>query len=1116
MSIFKESFKPEISGSLAVRQRAMVERTPTNIQYLNSRNSWIRMSSSVNVEGTNALAKSYILQGGTLDSNGNLKSGVGKSGNAYSSMTPSGTPHRFGTKPMPGITGIDVRSKSAYGSLREVTINFQCWDIRQLEDLELLYMRPGYTVLIEWGWMPFLDNSGALKTNIDYIDIIDKTYTKEDLYKEIYDKSLKSGGNYEAMYGKIMNYGWSARPEGGYDCQTTIISLGEILESLKINYVPSTLGLDNQFKGFLNGKIKNGNPIPSNAKPNITEAYNKNILAGVFRELYYMAGNNGTEKYQEMYDDKSYYYYFVKKLEVTNTNIDKEKLIGENSNIQVYVSLGSLVNLLNNYVILKAGQDPKNTKNNPCYVKLTTKDRDDKSLLCLAHPLQISVNPTVCVINSSTWSQLTIETQVAGSTNPETGDVVIKFNSNINVNELLDNIIRNTIPVSKINTKSALIKYIKDTIQGPENNRYSTEQIIQNIKELSRVFIEKVNDPSYKIKLPNKSASFGLIFDATSEEGKRVNTSLVEFRKGRVFNYFYDLLYQTFAANLDDTSISDILTPEGVNIARTNPIVVAQQEANKVSEGAKQLTDAAKESTKYLSGLLPYFYNDKEYNKNGLGIIENIFINLQFLYTLSLDVNLESQDKKEKKEINAYDFIKTVLSQISSATGNINNFDIFIENDIARIIDINYTDPTNKNDVYNNAFTFEMQNTKSIVRSYQLESQIFPEQSTMIAIGAQVRGGALGSDVSTLTAFNKNIEDRVIPYKNTDSDPNPDNPEANIGQLTRTMSTLTSFFKDAEKVGLLGLWTSNEYDFDKITEYENALKDLIGFFISINGDDMKNRAIIPTKLSLNIDGIGGLIIGNIFRIPDEILPRGYKGDKAGAKIGYLITGLGHSLQDGDWITKITSQFIILDEPTGKKNFNYTQIKVYILPDSGGVTTTIPNISNSEVGSVAEDSQKYPVLVKNEGFKAAYDSTVQKYAKVIPSTPVANSLRATLNKQYIIEKDRELSSNGDITEDLKNAVLTFQSKLIGNKSAFSFITPTKPIVITAGNDTYHRTYNDNRNKTTHGRGLAIDIRTTEFTNSQIGSIMNLLRESGFVYVIYHGGSALHIHANIKTT
>ena len=42
---------------------------------------------------------------------------------------------------MPGITNVAIQSKGAYGSLQEATVTFTCWDIRQLEELEILLSR---------------------------------------------------------------------------------------------------------------------------------------------------------------------------------------------------------------------------------------------------------------------------------------------------------------------------------------------------------------------------------------------------------------------------------------------------------------------------------------------------------------------------------------------------------------------------------------------------------------------------------------------------------------------------------------------------------------------------------------------------------------------------------------------------------------------------------------------------------------------------------------------------------------------------------------------------------------------------------------------------------------
>jgi hypothetical protein len=107
MSIFKSTFTKEVKEQLAVRQKAINGRTPKDIQYINSRNAWIRMTSSVNVEGSAELAKQYVLLGGTLN-NGNLRSGVGSQNEAYSTVSPGGQKHLRGLRPMPGINQIEV------------------------------------------------------------------------------------------------------------------------------------------------------------------------------------------------------------------------------------------------------------------------------------------------------------------------------------------------------------------------------------------------------------------------------------------------------------------------------------------------------------------------------------------------------------------------------------------------------------------------------------------------------------------------------------------------------------------------------------------------------------------------------------------------------------------------------------------------------------------------------------------------------------------------------------------------------------------------------------------------------------------------------------------------
>ena len=160
MSIFKEPFSIEISSSLSDRQTiaGKENRTPQELTFINSNTSWVKLASSVNVNNSSELASQNVLAGGTLF-NGNQRFGVGaESSNAYSLKNTKGENNILGIRPMPGITSVEIHNKGAYGSLRQATVNFQCWDIKQLEILETLYMRPGYTVLLEFGRNNYFEN----------------------------------------------------------------------------------------------------------------------------------------------------------------------------------------------------------------------------------------------------------------------------------------------------------------------------------------------------------------------------------------------------------------------------------------------------------------------------------------------------------------------------------------------------------------------------------------------------------------------------------------------------------------------------------------------------------------------------------------------------------------------------------------------------------------------------------------------------------------------------------------------------------------------------------------------------------------------------------------------
>ena len=97
MSIFRETFPTFIQNELTRRQDGMLARTPAFLHQLNSRSAWVRMTSGVDYEGSSALAKNYVLQGGTLfysveDSKDKFsqRQGIGNSSATYSNKSITG------------------------------------------------------------------------------------------------------------------------------------------------------------------------------------------------------------------------------------------------------------------------------------------------------------------------------------------------------------------------------------------------------------------------------------------------------------------------------------------------------------------------------------------------------------------------------------------------------------------------------------------------------------------------------------------------------------------------------------------------------------------------------------------------------------------------------------------------------------------------------------------------------------------------------------------------------------------------------------------------------------------------------------------------------------------
>ena len=270
-------FKSWVKNQVNVRQKSLgkFSNIPLkDIQSYSTSTPFLRLASSVNLTNKgpqgvelensvlkklsdsfdselisgDALAKNFILQGGVVsstspDSFSGLQSGLNNGSSPFNGAYGWGGTAERGYVPMPGITAANVEYQNN-GALSKTTITVRCFSKAQFQLLDVLYLRPGYTLLLEFGHTQYLNNEESLVNMNQFYSTplslllnpnAESPTSQYDIWKAIEDERFEHKGNYEAVYGKISKFSWQFAPDGSYDCTIQITGMGDVIESLKTN-----------------------------------------------------------------------------------------------------------------------------------------------------------------------------------------------------------------------------------------------------------------------------------------------------------------------------------------------------------------------------------------------------------------------------------------------------------------------------------------------------------------------------------------------------------------------------------------------------------------------------------------------------------------------------------------------------------------------------------------------------------------------------------------------------------------------------------------------------------------------------------------------------------------
>ena len=283
-----------------------------------------------------------------------------------------------GFKAMPGITDFSIKSLSVTnGANKQVEFKLKINTIEDLDIIDTLYFRPGFDILIEYGANVYIDADGEIGNQIYSLS---KKFLKGENLSEIEDLSKeykeKTGGNYEALVGKVINFSWDYNLDGSYDCSVKIITRGDLIESMEA-LEPAT-----------NAEIKKDAEENSNTGSTTKGNYDYSDAISTMLLALMWGTKSARNRIKKKYNVDVFRSIELKSDKVQGQD-DAENNSDKSKNYHWYITLRDFLHLLNEYFI------PAGTKRDGKLFKFSTDYSENGFTTFHEH---MSIDPGICFL----------------------------------------------------------------------------------------------------------------------------------------------------------------------------------------------------------------------------------------------------------------------------------------------------------------------------------------------------------------------------------------------------------------------------------------------------------------------------------------------------------------------------------------------------------------------------------------------------------------------------------------------------------------------------------------------------------------------------------------------
>jgi hypothetical protein len=622
-NIVGEGFAREIREQVDTRQKiygTTINRTNEQLQYLNANTGWVRLASSVDIKANteirgfpaslknNELAKKYVLFGGIGGAQGTNFNNLYE--NPFNTEAYGIGGLEFGIKPMPGIKSAQIKTLTR-GSLKEATIQITANNRTQFDIIDILYLRLGFTMLLEWGHASYFDNTEMFINDNRFgndVGFLNGSYGYDDILDTIQYSRLASKGNYDAIAGKVVNFNWKYNRDGTYDITLILRSLGDVIESLKANIL---LGDGEDTLKIPPTLLQR--PNVSNAPPTLLQRPNANIINTIVPNYTNSSTINPLPNISEQ--PATSYSNSIEKLTLqlkqsinqltvfsdSGMQISEDKdYFGQayngESSTQYYIRLGYFLGWLEKNILPKV----KKSKISPI-IKI---DNDIDSNIILLHSDQISADPSICTFKKSILIEGDTVTFSPSAANFIISDKSAQFNYGKIMNAYFNmDWINNTVKslISTDTGEVSMLKLLRALCDGwnKATGHYNRLDIQIDPDTNEAKFIDEVSIPSRdrSLFLKNKDTAYFLTYRSLPGTGST-------FLKNLDFTTQIPHNFATLIT-IGSTAQGYVLGADATALSRMNAGLEDRVKPEIISPGSEQDKNTSLEE-KYKSSIVAY------------------------------------------------------------------------------------------------------------------------------------------------------------------------------------------------------------------------------------------------------------------------------------------------------------------------------------------------------------------------------------------------------------------------------------------------------------------------------------------------------------------------------